>query len=92
MRLERLYISQNQEYDPYSHTLHPHELLSTQHFEVLYQAKRRKEQGPDEALREASFRTLEIFKRREPQRPDGNQVEPDFGQLNSRATEPLGEA
>lgn len=29
MRLERLYISQNQEYDPYSHTLHPHELASS---------------------------------------------------------------
>lgn len=28
MKLERLYISHNQEYDPYSHTLHPHELLA----------------------------------------------------------------
>jgi hypothetical protein len=40
MKLERLYISHNQEYDPYSHTLHPHELLANQHFEVVYQAKR----------------------------------------------------
>ena len=43
MKLERLYISQNQEYDPYSHTQHPHELLTTQHFEVSYQAKRERE-------------------------------------------------
>ena len=28
MKLERLYISQNQDYDPYSHTQHPHELLT----------------------------------------------------------------
>ena len=29
MKLERYYISQNQDYDPYSHTQHPHELLTT---------------------------------------------------------------
>jgi len=29
MKLERLYISENQDYDPYSHTQHPHELLTT---------------------------------------------------------------
>ena len=50
MKLERLYISQNQDYDPYSHTQHPHELLTTQHFEVSYQAKRERERRQDEAL------------------------------------------
>ena len=61
MKLERYYISQNQDYDPYSHTQHPHELLTTQHFEVTYQAKRERERRPDEALGSCSFRSLEIF-------------------------------
>jgi len=61
MRLERFYISQNQEYDPYSHTQHPHELLTTQHFEVSYQAKREQERKPDEALAECSYLKRGIF-------------------------------
>lgn len=61
MRLERFYISQNQEYDPYSHTQHPHELLTTQHFEVSYQAKREQERQPDEAATNCSFVKHGIF-------------------------------
>jgi len=80
MKLERLYISQNQDYDPYSHTQHPHELLTTQHFEVSYQAKRERERRQDEALQLCSFRQLEIF-------ADGS-----FDRLNQAAARPLPEA
>jgi len=61
MKLERLYISQNQDYDPYSHTQHPHELLTMQHFEVTQQAKRERERQQDEALDSCTFRQLELF-------------------------------
>ena len=63
MKLEKLYISQNQDYDPFSHTQHPHELLITQHFEVTQQARRERERQQDEALETCSFRQLEIFER-----------------------------
>ena len=61
MKLERLYISHNQEYDPYSHTLHPHELLSNQHFEVVYQAKKVVE-STSAQQHKYSFRHMNIFK------------------------------
>lgn len=61
MKLERLYISQNQDYDPFSHTQHPHELLTIQHFEVTQQAKRERERQQDEVLESCSFRLLELF-------------------------------
>ena len=79
MKLERYYISQNQDYDPYSHTQHPHELLTTQHFEVTYQGKRERERRPDEALQTCSFRSLEIF---------GDRSKPPeaFDRLNIEAT------
>ena len=89
MRLERLYISQNQEYDPYSHTLHPHELLSTQHFEVLYQAKRRKEQGPDEALQGTSYQKLDIFATKSTRTERGQEA--DFSTAGRSSMEPLSE-
>jgi len=80
MKLERLYISQNQDYDPYSHTQHPHELLTTQHFEVSYRAKRERERRQDEVLQSCSFRVLEIF------------GEGAFDRLNQAAAQPLPDA
>lgn len=62
-KLERLYISQNQDYDPFSHTQHPHELLTMQHFEVTQQAKRERERQQDEALAGCTSQLLEIFER-----------------------------
>jgi hypothetical protein len=79
MRLERFYISQNQEYDPYSHTQHPHELLTTQHFEVSYQAKREQERQADEAT-SCSFVKHGIFAN-----------EGSLDRLQPAATAPLGE-
>jgi hypothetical protein len=39
MKLEKIYVSQNKEYDPYSFSLHAHPFLSKNHFEVQMRAR-----------------------------------------------------
>lgn len=58
---------------------------------MLYQAKRRKEAEPDEALRQCTYNILGIFARRPPQ-VNNREEEPDFGQVNRAAMETLSEA
>ena len=42
MKLERIYLQQNKEYDSYAHTMHTHQFLTTHFFEVTSQAKEAK--------------------------------------------------
>ena len=42
MKLERIYLQQNKEYDNYAHTMHTHQFLTTHFFEVSCQAKEAK--------------------------------------------------
>jgi hypothetical protein len=49
-KLEKSYIQQNKIYDPYSHTVHPHNFLSKNHFEVEEQAKKDKFKSDNEAV------------------------------------------
>ena len=39
MKLERIYLQQNREYDSYSHTMHTHQFLETNYFEVISEAR-----------------------------------------------------
>jgi len=39
VKLERTYLNQNKDYDPYSNTMHPHQLLNNHYFEINMQAK-----------------------------------------------------
>ena len=38
-KMERMYLYQNKDYDPYSNTMHTHQLLNKQYFEVNMQSK-----------------------------------------------------
>jgi hypothetical protein len=39
-KLEKMYVSQNKVFDPYSYSLHSHPFLSKHHFEVQMQARK----------------------------------------------------
>ena len=45
-KLERIYQGNSREFDPYTHTLHPHQVFNSHFFEVSQQAK--EEQQKDE--------------------------------------------
>eukprot|EP00347_Sterkiella_histriomuscorum_P010775 403374964 len=67
MKSEKQYICQNKTYDPFSHTVHPHQVLQTQHFEIEEAAKRDKFIKDTQEYNEstnASHMFFEIFEKK----------------------------
>lgn len=50
-KLERIYQAYNKEYDPYTHTLHPHQVFNSHFFEVSQQAKEDQQKEEIEQMR-----------------------------------------
>ena len=50
-KLERMYQLYNKEYDPYTHTLHPHQVFNSHFFEVSQQAKEDQHKDEIEAMK-----------------------------------------
>lgn len=64
MKLERVYLQQNKEYDNYSHTMHTHQFLTSHFFEVSSQAKDQKLKKDIEGLeKRQSNIDLKIFEK-----------------------------
>ena len=66
IKLERTYQNYNKEYDPYSHTLHPHQILNSHFFEVNQQAKEDQHKDEIEDMKkQQSYLELNIFESRD---------------------------
>lgn len=51
-KLERIYQAYNKDYDPYTHTLHPHQVFNSHFFEVSQQAKEDQQKEEVEQMRQ----------------------------------------